>query len=68
MEDTDLPRHNPATGHFRAEESAMHDLVIRGATVVDGLGHDPFRADVAVKDGRIAKIAARASTLANAAQ
>jgi len=32
----------------------MHDLVIRGATVVDGLGHDPIRADVAVRDGRIA--------------
>ena len=34
----------------------MADLVIRGATVVDGLGHDPVRADVAVKDGRIAAI------------
>jgi N-acyl-D-aspartate/D-glutamate deacylase len=36
----------------------MYDLVIRGATVVDGLGHDPISADVAVKDGRIAKIGA----------
>src|ERR1700720_1092811 len=35
---------------------AMHDLVIRGATVVDGLGHDPIRADVAVRDGRIAAV------------
>src|SRR6266581_3547614 len=34
----------------------MYDLVIRGATVVDGLGHDPCRADLAVKDGRIAAI------------
>ena len=34
----------------------MHDLVIRGATVVDGLGHDPVRADVAVEGGRIAAI------------
>src|ERR1700730_12700245 len=34
----------------------MHDLVIRGATVVDGLGHDPIRADVAVRNGRIAAI------------
>jgi len=38
------------------EEWAMHDLVIRGAIVVDGLGHDPVRADVAVKDGHIAAI------------
>jgi len=36
----------------------MYDLVIRGATVVDGLGHDPVRADVAVKDGRIAAVGA----------
>ena len=35
---------------------ATNDLVIRGATVIDGLGHDPIRADVAVKDGRIAAI------------
>src|SRR5437879_9374911 len=34
----------------------MNDLVIRGAMVIDGLGHDPVRADVAVKDGRIAAI------------
>src|ERR1051325_1432908 len=34
----------------------MHDLVIRGGTLVDGLGRDPVRADVAVKDGRIAAI------------
>jgi N-acyl-D-aspartate/D-glutamate deacylase len=34
----------------------MSDLLIRGATVVDGLGHQPRRADVLVKDGRIAAI------------
>jgi N-acyl-D-amino-acid deacylase len=34
----------------------MYDLVIRGATVVDGLGHEPRRADVAVENGRIAGI------------
>src|SRR5215471_16964144 len=34
----------------------MVDLVIRGATVVDGLGNEPRRADVAVKDGKIAAI------------
>src|SRR5205823_14528980 len=36
----------------------MYDLVVRGAEVVDGLGHDPVRADVAVKDGRIAAVGA----------
>src|SRR4051812_16334642 len=35
---------------------AMNDLVIRGATVFDGLGNDPIRADVAVRDGRIAAV------------
>ena len=34
----------------------MVDLVIRGATLVDGLGHEPRRADLAVKDGRIAAV------------
>src|SRR2546425_3315963 len=34
----------------------MYDLVIRGATIVDGVGHDPLRAEIAVKEGRIAKI------------
>jgi len=47
----------------------MHDLVIRGATVVDGLAHDPIRADVAVRDGRIAaigEISGRASEIIDA--
>ena len=34
----------------------MSDFVIRGATIVDGLGHEPRRADLAVKDGRIEAI------------
>jgi cytosine/adenosine deaminase-related metal-dependent hydrolase len=34
----------------------MRDLVIRGATVVDGLGHDPMSADGAIQDGRIVAI------------
>ena len=35
----------------------MHDLVIRGATVVDGTaGAQAFRADLAVDDGRITEI------------
>ena len=34
----------------------MVDLVIRGATIVDGLGHEPRRADLSVTDGRIVAI------------
>ena len=34
-------------------------LVIRGGTVVDGTGGDPFEADVAIADGRIAAVGAR---------
>jgi len=34
----------------------MADLVIRGATIVDGLGSEPRRADLAVENGRIADI------------
>ncbi|MCY4454456.1 MAG: amidohydrolase family protein [Immundisolibacterales bacterium] len=36
----------------------MNQLVIRGATVVDGLGNEPVRADVAVRDGRIGEVGA----------
>ena len=35
---------------------AIYDLAIRGATVVDRLGRNPIRADVAVRNGRIAAI------------
>jgi N-acyl-D-aspartate/D-glutamate deacylase len=34
----------------------MYDLIIRGATVIDGLGNEPVRVDVAVSSGRIAAI------------
>ena len=34
----------------------MHDLVIRGGTVVDGSGGTPFVADVAVDGDRIVAV------------
>ena len=34
----------------------MYDLVIRNGRVVDGSGMPAFNADIAVQDGRIAKI------------
>jgi N-acyl-D-amino-acid deacylase len=34
----------------------MHDLVIRGGTIVDGTGHQPFMADVAIDAGLITAI------------
>jgi N-acyl-D-aspartate/D-glutamate deacylase len=34
----------------------MHDLLIRGATVVDGLGNEPVQANVAVGGGRVVAI------------
>ena len=34
----------------------MHDLVIRGGTVVDGLGGEPFVADVAIDGDRVSLV------------
>jgi N-acyl-D-amino-acid deacylase len=34
----------------------MHDTIIRGGHVVDGLGAAPYSADIAVKDGHIVEI------------
>jgi N-acyl-D-amino-acid deacylase len=36
--------------------NAAFDLVVRGGTIIDGTGGDPFEADVAIIDGRIAQI------------
>ncbi len=36
----------------------MHDLLIRNALLLDGLGGEPVRGDLAVRDGRIAALGA----------
>jgi N-acyl-D-amino-acid deacylase len=33
-----------------------YDLIVRGGTVIDGTGQDPFVADVAIRDDRIAAV------------
>ena len=38
-----------------------YDLVIRGGTIVDGTGIPRYKADVAVKDGRVARISGKMS-------
>ena len=38
-----------------------YDLVIRGGTVIDGTGIPRIRADLAIKDGRVAMISGRIS-------
>ena len=38
---------------------AEYELVIRGGTIVDGTGIPRYKADLAVKDGRVAKISGR---------
>ena len=34
----------------------MYDSIVRNGTIIDGTGNDRFVADIAIKDGKIAKI------------
>ena len=47
-----------AAGIELGAQAPQFDLVIRGGLVVDGLGTPAHRADLAVKDGRIAQVGA----------
>src|SRR5215472_1755126 len=47
-----------------AAAAANYDIVIRNARVIDGSGNSWFRADVAVKNGRIAAVGALANASA----
>ncbi len=41
---------------------SQHDLVIRGGTIVDGTGSEPFDGDVAIERGRIAAVGSNVGT------
>jgi adenine deaminase len=41
------------------EERAMHDIVIRGGTIIDGTGKAAFTGDVAIAGERIAEVGGR---------
>jgi N-acyl-D-amino-acid deacylase len=43
-------------GGVQAQPAPMYDVVIRNGRLLDGLGNPWVRADIAIKDGRFAKI------------
>src|ERR1700735_1629353 len=49
--------HSPGAIHRRHQGATpMHDIVIRGGTIIDGTGKAPFSGDVAIAGGRIAAV------------
>src|ERR1700726_4131383 len=52
------PKFNGPGAIHRRQQGAtpMHDIVIRGGTIVDGTGKAPFSGDVAIAGGRIAAV------------
>src|SRR3984893_9870801 len=47
-----------AFGH-KLEKSFMHDIVIRGGTIIDGTGKAPFNGDLAIEGDRIVGVGGR---------
>ena len=41
------------------EAASMHDIVIRGGTIIDGSGTAAFTGDLAIEDTRIAAVGGR---------
>lgn len=50
---TPAPVSGPAAEAPAPQEAFDYDIVIRGGTIYDGSGGDPFRADIGVRGGRI---------------
>ena len=50
-----LTQHPPSL-HAQAGATPVYDLIIKNARVIDGAGNPWFRADVAIKDGKIARV------------
>src|SRR4051812_41274900 len=46
----------PNTGSSTSQENPMHDLVIRGGTIVDGTGKPAFIGDLAIDGDRITQV------------
>ena len=46
----------PGTARLSAPQGSPYDVVIRGGRVLDGAGNPWIRADVAIKDGRFARV------------
>src|SRR5215471_14789357 len=49
-----------ANGPRPVEDRPMHDIVIRGGTIIDGAGGAAFTGDIAIDGGRIAAVGGKA--------